>query len=73
MDEPVDELQDGQHDEKPVGSRTDDPPANPYLVLPPRIPLEATVGEVDTSTPPDDPTTDPNRDVANRWGAGLIG
>jgi hypothetical protein len=61
MDEPGDEP------------RTDDQPANPYLVLPPRIPLEATVGEVDTSTPPDDPTTDPNRDVANRWGAGLVG
>jgi len=67
------ELGDEPLDEDPDGSRSDGAPANQYLVLPPRVPLEATVGEVDTSTPPDDPTTDPNRDVANRWGACLAG
>jgi hypothetical protein len=47
--------------------------AHPYRTLPPRVELEDTVGEVDTSTPPFDPAGDPNREVANRWGAGMAG
>ena len=44
-----------------------------YAALPPRIPLEDLVEETDASTPPDEPTSDPNRDVANRWGFGMVG
>lgn len=44
-----------------------------YAALPPRIALADTIAETDISVPPDDPTSDPNRDVANRWGAGLVG
>ena len=44
-----------------------------YRALPPRIPLEDLVEETDASTPPDEPTSDPNRDVANRWGFGMVG
>ncbi len=47
--------------------------ASPYRRLPPRVALEDTVGEVDTSAAPFDPSGDPNRDVANRWGAGMVG
>lgn len=47
--------------------------ANPYRKLPARVALEDTVGEVDTSPPPFDPARDPNREVATRWGAGLVG
>ena len=52
---------------------TDEATENPYRTLPPRVALEDTVGEVDTTAPPFDPTGDPNRDVANRWGAGMVG
>jgi hypothetical protein len=44
-----------------------------YAALPPRIPLEDLVEETDASIPPDEPTSDPNRDVANRWGFGMVG
>jgi hypothetical protein len=54
------------------GEPVDESTANPYRQLPPRVALEDTVGEVDTSAPPFDPTTDPNREVANKWGAGII-
>jgi hypothetical protein len=47
--------------------------AKRYAALPPRVPLEDLVEETDASTPPDEPTSDPNRDVANRWGFGMIG
>ncbi len=46
---------------------------NPYRKLPPRVPLDDTVGEVDTGAAPFDPSGDPNREVANRWGAGMVG
>lgn len=49
------------------------PDARRWAALPPRVPLDELVAESDVSIPPDDPTSDPNRDVANRWGAGLIG
>jgi hypothetical protein len=48
-------------------------PPNPYRTLPPRVALEDRVGVVDTSAPPFDPSGDPNREVANRWGAGIAG
>ena len=44
-----------------------------FAALPPRVPLEDLVEETDASTPPDEPTSDPNRDVANRWGFGMVG
>ena len=44
-----------------------------FAALPPRVPLEDLVEETDASIPPDEPTSDPNRDVANRWGFGMIG
>ena len=44
-----------------------------FSTLPPRIPLEDTVEETDARSPKDLPSSDPNRDVANRWGAGLVG
>lgn len=44
-----------------------------FATLPPRIPVADLVEETDASTPPDEPTSDPNRDVANRWGAGMVG
>jgi hypothetical protein len=47
--------------------------ANPYRHLPARVTPDDTVGEVDSSVPPFDPTTDPNRAVANHWGAGMVG
>ena len=47
--------------------------AKRYAALPPRVSLEDLVEETDASTPPDEPTSDPNRDVANRWGFGMIG
>jgi hypothetical protein len=47
--------------------------AKRYAALPPRIPLEDLVEETDASTPADEPTNDPNRDVANRWGFGMVG
>jgi hypothetical protein len=46
---------------------------NPYRKLPPRVALDDIVGEVDTTAPPFDPIRDPNREVANRWGAGMVG
>ncbi len=46
------------------------PEARRWAALPPRVPLDELVAESDVSIPPDDPTSDPNRDVANRWGAG---
>ena len=49
------------------------PADSPYRSLPPRIATEDMVEETDVSTPPDDPTSDPNRDLANRWGAGMVG
>jgi hypothetical protein len=50
------------------------PPAKGrFAELPPRIALEDLVEETDASTPPDEPTSDPNRDVANRWGVGMVG
>jgi hypothetical protein len=55
------------------GDVVDGAPANPYQKLPPRVALDDTVGEVDTSAAPFDPSGDPNRDVANRWGAGMVG
>jgi len=47
--------------------------AKRYAALPPRVALEDLVEETDASTPPDEPTSDPNRDVANRWGFGMTG
>ncbi len=44
-----------------------------FAALPARVPLEDLVEETDSSTPPDEPTSDPNRDVANRWGFGMVG
>jgi hypothetical protein len=44
-----------------------------FAALPPRVPLEDLVEETDASIPPDEPTSDPNRDVANRWGFGMVG
>jgi hypothetical protein len=49
------------------------PDRNRFAALPPRVPLEDLVEETDASTPPDEPTNDPNRDVANRWGFGMVG
>jgi hypothetical protein len=47
--------------------------AGRFAALPPRVPLEDLVEETDASIPPDEPTSDPNRDVANRWGFGMVG
>jgi hypothetical protein len=44
-----------------------------FAALPPRVELADLVEESDVSTPPDEPTSDPNRDVANRWGFGMVG
>jgi hypothetical protein len=44
-----------------------------FAALPPRVEPADLVEETDVSTPPDQPTSDPNRDVANRWGFGMVG
>jgi hypothetical protein len=49
------------------------PADNAYRTLPARVAPEDLVAEVDVSTTPHDPTTDPNREVAARWGAGMVG
>jgi hypothetical protein len=49
------------------------PADNPFRTLPARVAPEDLVAEVDVSTAPHDPTTDPNREIAARWGAGLVG
>jgi hypothetical protein len=46
---------------------------NPYRTLPARVTADDTVGETDVSVPPFDPAGDPNREIANRWGAGIAG
>jgi hypothetical protein len=60
----------GVVEEGPEAAEAD---ANPYRKLPPRVAVDDAVGEVDTSTPPFDPAGDPNREVANHWGAGMAG
>ena len=49
----------------------DRPADNPFRTLPARVATEDLVAEVDVSTTPDEPTTDPNREVAWRWGIGI--
>ena len=56
-----------------AGQRTTRWTRSGTAALPPRVPLEDLVEETDASTPPDEPTSDPNRDVANRWGFGMVG
>jgi hypothetical protein len=51
----------------------DRPADNPFRTLPARVAAEDLVAEVDVSTTPHDPTTDPNREVVLRWGAGMVG
>jgi hypothetical protein len=49
------------------------PADNPFRTLPARVAAEDLVAEVDVSPTPLDPTTDPNREVVARWGAGMVG
>ena len=46
--------------------------AGRFSALPPRIELADMIESVDASGPPNEPSSDPNREVVNRWGAGLI-
>ena len=71
--------EDGWWQPEDGGWRVDDrasldrPADNPFRTLPARVAAEDLIAEVDVSTAPHDPTTDPNREIAARWGAGLVG
>ena len=64
---------DGWYGDVPEPDDDGTPEPNPYRTLPPRTPLDELVAESDAGAPPYEPTTDPNREVANRWGAGIAG
>jgi hypothetical protein len=44
------------------------PPSDRFATLPPHVTAEDLVEETDASTPPYEPSSDPNRDVATHWG-----
>ncbi len=46
-------------------------PAERFSTLPERVPFEDLVEEVPAEDPQPDPATDPNREVAWRWGLGI--